>query len=436
MNATHLEKIFYHYIDTRPEIENIVNARFFETPEIREAHEIRKEFRKKYHKAPTASQLKEISKIKGIQDKLTPEKIDILYEVNLSQYDNEWIQETTESWIEYKNLDISVLDLVQYLKTTKISSENVKDVVQTAKSIITDRNNIDFKFDDGLDFFDPTAHRQLIYESFSTGYPYLDTVLGGGYSPKTLLAFAGMPKVGKSIFLCNLAAAGCRSGYNTAYISFEMGDRKIIKRLGANLLGIKTSEYDRMAENPREIKDRMNTISSDDPFKTIGCLKIKEFPTSTASTTDVENWLKRMEELKGIKFRLIVLDYINIMRNWRNPNTENTYMKIKQIAEDLRAMAMRNNWTIVTATQFSKGAFSASDVTLEQISESTGLIHTVDGLFGIIQDEMMYMNNEYYLKTLANRNEGYKNSKKRFTINYEYMRIVEDQASEIITSQF
>lgn len=60
----------------------------------------------------------------------------------------------------------------------------------------------------------------------------------------------------------------------------------------------------------------------------------------------------------------------------------------------------------------------------------------MDGLFGIIQDEMMYMNNEYFLKTLANRNEGYKNSKKRFTINYDYMRIVEDQASEIVMSQF
>jgi hypothetical protein len=197
MNATHLEKIFYHYIDTRPEIENLINARFFETPEIREAHEIRKDFRKKYHKPPTASQLKEISKVKGIDDKLSPERIDILYEVNLSQYDPDWVQETTESWIEFKNLDVSVLDLVQYLKTTKVSTENIKDVVQTAKSIITDRNNIDFKFDEGLDFFDPGSHRQLTNETFTTGFPYLDTVLGGGYSPKTLIALAGMPKVGK-----------------------------------------------------------------------------------------------------------------------------------------------------------------------------------------------------------------------------------------------
>lgn len=436
MNATHLEKIFYHYIDTRPEIENSVNTRFFETPEIKEAYEIRKEFRKKYHKSPTAAQLKEIAKIKGIQEKLSSERIDILYEVDLTKYDNDWIKETTESWIEFKNLDVSVLDLVQYLKTTKVSTENIKEVVQTAKSIITDRNNIDFKFDEGLDFFDPGSHRQHTSETVTTGYPYLDAALGGGYAPKTLVCLAGQPKIGKSIFLANLAAQGVRNGYNSAYISFEMSDSKIVKRLGANLLSVKISEYTSFAEDPREVRNRIKTITTDDPFKSLGSLKIKEFPTSTASVVDVENWLVRTEELKGIKFKLIVLDYINIMRNWRNPNTENTYMKIKQIAEDLRAMAMRHNWTIVTATQFSKGAYSASDVTLEQISESSGLIHTVDALFGIIQDEIMLMNQEYYLKALALRDEGGKNSKKRFTINYDYMRILEDINSEIIQSQY
>jgi replicative DNA helicase len=435
MQSTHLEKIFYHYVDTRPEIENVVNSRFFSIPEIKEAHEIRKEFRSKYHKAPTASQLKEIAKVKGIEEKLSPEKIDALYEINMSQYDADWVQETAEAWIEFKNLDSSVLDLVQYLKTTKVGTENVKDVVQTAKSIIMDKNNIDFKFDEGLDFFDPSSHRQHKHETFTTGYDYLDTVLSGGYSPKTLIVLAGMPKVGKSIWLCNLASAGVRNGYNTAYISFEMSDRKIIKRLGANLLGIRTQEYDKIAEDSFEIKKRMAGITSADPFMTNGSLKVKEFPTSTASVVDIENWLKRVEELKGIKFKLVVLDYINIMRNWRNPNTENTYMKIKQIAEDLRAMAMRNQWTIVTATQFNRGAYSASDVTLEQISESAGLIHTVDSMFGIIQDEIMYMNQEYYLKNLANRDDGYKNSKKRFTINYEYMRVVEDMNSQIISSQ-
>lgn len=236
-----------------------------------------------------------------------------------------------------------------------------------------------------------------------------------------------------SIWLSNLAAQGIRNGNNTAYISLEMSDRKVVKRLGANLLGIKTQEYDAIAEDPFEIKKRMSAISSENPFATRGELYIKEFPTSTASVNDIENWLKSMEEMLGIKFKLVVIDYLNIMRNWRNPNTENTYMKIKQIAEDLRAMAMRNKWTILSATQFNRGAYSASDVILEQISESAGLIHTVDSMFGIIQDEIMYMNHEYYLKNLANRDDGWKNSKKRFVINYDYMRVTEDMSSQIIT---
>lgn len=435
MQSSHLEKIFFHYLDVRPEIENTVLPRFFDNPEIRLAHEIRLEFRKKYSKAPTASQLKQICKLKSLQEQLTDEKINALYEISLGEYDPDWLETTAEAWIEYKTLDTSVVDLVSYLKTTKISAENVKEVVQTAKGIISDRNTLDFKFDEGSDFFDPESHRQRIQERFSTGYLYLDTVLGGGYSPKTLIAFAGMPKVGKSMFLCNLACSAVRQGNNVAYVSLEMAEAKIIKRLACNLLNIPSKEYNIYSEDPTYIKKRFSNIATD-ALSVPGALRVKEYPTSTASVTDIENWLKRMEERKKTKFNLIFVDYIGIMRNYRNPNSENSYMKIKQIAEDLRAMAMRNNWCIVTASQFNRGAYNSSDVILEQIAESAALIHTVDGLFGIIQDEIMYMNSEYYLKTLANREEGFKNTKKHFTVSYDYMRITEDLNSEIINPQF
>ena len=431
MQSSHLEKIFYHYIDTRPEIENSVLARFYDNPEIRLAHEVRAEFRKKYSKAPTASQLKQVCKLKGVNEQLSDEKIEALYEINLTEYDTDWLETTAEAWVEYKTLDTSVIDLVSYLKTTKISAENVKEVVQTAKSLISDRNTLDFKFDEGSDFFDPEAHKQQIYNRFDTGYAYLNTVLGGGYSPKTLLAFAGIPKVGKSMWLCNLACSGVRQGYDVAYISLEMSETKVIKRLACNLLNIPSKEYNTLSEDGSFIKKRFSSIASD-ALSIPGALRVKEFPTSTASVTDVENWLKRMEERMQKRFKLVIIDYIGIMRNYRNANSENSYMKIKQIAEDLRAMAMRNEWCIITASQFNRGAYNSNDVILEQIAESAALIHTVDGLFGIIQDEMMLMNSEYMLKTLANREEGYKNSKKRFTISYDYSRITEDLNSDIM----
>jgi len=146
----------------------------------------------------------------------------------------------------------------------------------------------------------------------------------------------------------------------------------------------------------------------------------------------VENWLRKVEEVKGIKFKIIVIDYINIMKNWRNPNTENTYMKIKQIAEDLRAMGQRNSWAIITATQTKQSEFDATDLSMNSASESSGLVATVDGMFGIIQDPLMYSNNEYKLKVLANRDEGYKNSYKKFNVDYSFMRISEDMNSQIM----
>jgi replicative DNA helicase len=242
----------------------------------------------------------------------------------------------------------------------------------------------------------------------------------------------GMPKVGKSLWLGNIAAQAVRSGHNVGIISLEMSDRKYVKRLGANILGIPVGEYNDRAEDDQLIKKKIQSVAFDN-LQIPGKLFVKEFPTSQASVHDVERYLRKIEESKGIKFKVVIVDYINIMKNWRNPNSENTYMKIKQIAEDLRAMAMRNGWAIVTATQVNRSGFGSTDLSITNISESSALGHTVDAMFGIIQDEIMHANREYTLKLLANRDDGYKNSRKKFLIDYDHMRITEDATTEIIT---
>ena len=235
-----------------------------------------------------------------------------------------------------------------------------------------------------------------------------------------------------SIWLANLAANSVRMGYNTAVLSLEMRDRKLVKRLGANLLNISMREYAQAAEDRVMMKKRLSQVGYDS-LQVPGKLYVKEFPTSSAGVPDIERYIQKMEETKGLKFKVIILDYINILKNWRNPNSENMYMKIKQIAEDLRAMAMRNDWAIVTATQINRSGFGSTDLNATNISESAALGHTVDAMFGIIQDEIMHANREYILKLIANRDDGYKNSRRKFLINYDYMRIMEDPDSSIIT---
>jgi archaellum biogenesis ATPase FlaH len=432
MTSVHLEKIFFHYLLQNRELQGVVDPRFFESGLIKKVYELSREFCTKYHDAPTRHQILELAKMQGLEETLSETNLVSLFDVNLTEYEEEWLKETTESWIEYKNLDTSIFDVISYLKTTKVTAENIKEIVSKVKEIVNERNSIEFGFDEGLDFFNPDSHLQPTKDTFTTGYGYLDLVLGGGFYSKALFCFIGEMKIGKSIWLANLAANSVREGHNTAVISLEMRDRKLIKRLGANLLGISMRDYNDKSRDEVSMKKKLGNVGYDS-LKVPGKLWVKEFPTSSAGVPDVEKYLKKMEETKGIKFKLIVLDYVNILKNWRNPNSENMYMKIKQIAEDLRAMAMRNDWAIVTATQVNRSGFGSTDLSITNISESSALGHTVDAMFGIIQDEIMHANREYTLKLLANRDDGYKNSRKKFLIDYDYMRITEDATTEIIT---
>lgn len=425
MDLSHSENIILRYILNSPNYLETCKTHFFKNETLGLIFESAKEFWDKYHEMPTSDQLTEAFKISGKIEEVKESEIKIIFEIDLNKYEDDWLRETTEFFIEYKNLTKSAIDAVKYIQSTPVTSENIKTVIDTFKNIVIERNNIDFSFDEGLDFFNPNSHKQITTNTFSSGYPFVDTVLGGGFSSKALYVFMGMPKVGKSLWLGNLGAQAVKNGHNVAMLSLEMGDRKYVKRIGANILGIPVSEYAETANDEQIIKKKLSSVTFEN-LKVPGQLFVKEFPTSQASVNDIERYLRKVEEIRGIKFKIVIVDYINIMKNWRNPNSENTYMKIKQIAEDLRGMAMTNNWSILTATQTKQADFDASDLSINSASESSGLVATVDGMFGIIQDPIMYANKEYKLKILANRDDGYKNAYKVFNVDYRFMRISED----------
>jgi hypothetical protein len=226
-----------------------------------------------------------------------------------------------------------------------------------------------------------------------------------------------------SIYLANDAANFVKMGVNTAFVSAEMAAHKVLKRIGANLLTIPMNEYDQKAKNKDLMKRKLDSVG--DGLTPPGQLFVKQFPTSQATVLDIEAYLKQIEEERKIKLGCIVIDYINILSNYRSPNSENMYLKIKQIAEDLRAMGVRNGWLIVTATQINRNNYNSSDIGMGDVAESAGLSHTADLMLGIIQDDMMRASNEYWLKILKIRDGEGKGVKCKLDINYNYMRLHE-----------
>lgn len=418
------EKILYHALRKKIDFYNLTSPEYFNNNDIKTVFRLDKEFTLKYKNVPTKQQIFQIINQRNIKE-ITESKMDSIFDLDLNEYDNNWVDETIEFWLEYQTLITSVVDLSDYIQTTKVDSSNIKKFVQTAKDLIATRNNINLDFDLGLDFFDTNSHKQLLNDTFSSGYSFVDQCLGGGLQRKTLIVFAGKSKIGKSIWLSNLAVNAVRSGINTSYVSFELRDRGVIKRLGSNLLNIPISTYYSYAEQELNIKRKLETINLDALTAVPGKLIVKEYPASTIGVPDVERYLQKLEEAKGEKFELIVIDYINLMQDWRNPNSDSTYLKIKRIAEDLRAMATRNNWCIVTVTQVNRAAVNSSDLTIESISESMGIAHTADAVFGIMQDEMQKLENTYILKALALRDATTSEDRKHFHIDYEHMRITE-----------
>ena len=113
------------------------------------------------------------------------------------------------------------------------------------------------------------------------------------------------------------------------------------------------------------------------------------------------------------------------MKDIKNPNSESTYIKIKNICEDLRAVAQRRNVVMLSATQTNRAGFESSNINMGMIAESAGLAATCDTILAIIQTPEMNLDKYYWLKLLKVRDGQGKGMKCKINIDYDYMRLQE-----------
>ena len=98
------------------------------------------------------------------------------------------------------------------------------------------------------------------------------------------------------------------------------------------------------------------------------------------------------------------------------------YEKIKVISEELRGVAMRNKWCLITATQIKRDSIDDFDLGMDSVAESFGLIHTVDALYGLMRGPL---EQRMKIKLIANRDNGYEESYKFYDMKKDYMRLEE-----------
>ena len=227
---------------------------------------------------------------------------------------------------------------------------------------------------------------------------FFNKITKGGLPNKTLnIALAGTG-VGKSLFMCHVAASALLQGKNVLYITLEMAEEKIAERIDANLLNI---PIQKLLDLPKVMFDKkIRSLSK----KTQGKLIIKEYPTASAHVGHFKSLLSDLALKRSIKPDIIFVDYLNICASQRYKGSiVNSYTYVKAIAEELRGLAVETNVPIVSATQTTRSGYGSSDIDLTDTSESFGLPATADLMFALISTEELEGMNQIMVKQLKNR---------------------------------
>jgi len=220
--------------------------------------------------------------------------------------------------------------------------------------------------------------------------------------------------VGKSLFMCHVAASCISQGHNVLYITLEMAEEKIAERIDANLLNIPIDDLHTISKEDYE--RRFSSLKS----KTQGKLIIKEYPTASANAGHFRSLLNELRLKKNFVPEIIFIDYLNICSSSRIKMgaSVNSYSYIKAIAEELRGLAVEFGVPVVSATQTTRSGFTNTDVGLEDTSESFGLPATADFMFALISTEELEQTNQIMVKQLKNR-YGDPNKNKKFVIGVD-----------------
>lgn len=127
---------------------------------------------------------------------------------------------------------------------------------------------------------------------------------------------------------------------------------------------------------------------------------------------------------------IIMVDYINLMTSCRyKAGMVNSYGMVKAVSEELRGLAVEQNVAILTATQTNRSGMNSSDIEMDQVSDSIGLVFTLDMLFALIRTEALDQANQIMVKQLKNRYTDLNNLPViELGINRDHMRIYDMDA--------
>lgn len=383
----------------------------------------------KYNKLPSAETFKiQLDQSDNIREDHYKEAVQLIPSLfSKEELDQDWLMESTEKWCQDRAIHNAIMESITIIdgKHKSLTKNALPELLSKAIGVSFDTNI-------GHDYLENFNERYEFYHTEEERIPfdldYFNDITKGGLPRKTLNVILAGTGVGKSLFMCHMAAANLIKGYNVLYITMEMAEERIAERIDANLLDIPVDQLPNFSKS--SFTSSVQKLSS----KTDGKFIIKEYPTGQANASHFRALLTELKLKKSFVPDIIFVDYLNICASARMKSMGgaiNSYTYIKAIAEELRGLAVEFDVPLVSATQTTRSGYSNSDVGLEDTSESFGLPATCDLMFALISSEELESLGQIAVKQLKNRYND-PTYKKRFVVgvNRSKMRLYNVENSE------
>lgn len=324
------------------------------------------------------------------ENKVTLEERDFIDSLLLEGLSNAQLFSLVNAFTKLSFINRTLEGLMNSVKLGKVTVSNITEFAQKlvvnfesgmAKNILME--------DDSRAISKAKDLLQMPRTCASTGDNYLDRALGGGWA-RGLYVVGGAPKAGKSTVMGHFATCCADIGGYVGIATLELGSDKYMKRVASSFYKIPLKNFDRYIEgaddesiNISEIQRYIDAKKSANPE--IGDIIIQNFPLGDSTSMDIRDFFLRQEIKLGIKFSLIIVDYLTLMKSLKKSKDENSYGKVKEISENLRNMGLKHNWPIVTPMQLKPEFWNTDDIKSNNcLEESSGAQKTLDGMFLIL----------------------------------------------------
>lgn len=412
-----------------------MQADFFQDRKEKIVFQLIDEFYTKYQKLPTRDVLSlELEELKNVPESEFDDTKEVLKSafVDSYEYEPQWLLDETEKFCKERAVYNAIMQSVMI-----INGEDKRRGEGEIPKLLSEALNISFDHAIGHDYFADAERRFDFYNQQENRIPcsidLLNKVTSGGIPKKTLNIVVAQPKGGKSLVMCSLACDYLRRGLNVLYITLELAEERVGERVDANMFNVPIHEIKNLDRDVFTSKiDRLKS-------KTHGKLKIKEYPTKSASAANFRVLLDDLLLKEEFKPDVVFIDYLGIAASsqYKNAGSNvNSYTYQKAVSEELRAIAVEYELMLWTAVQTNRSGFNNSDFDIDSISDSTGPLMTADFVLGIIRTPELDEMHQMILKQLASR-YGDPEYYKRFIVGLDKSRMkiynVEESAQSNIT---